>query len=126
VDLEEPLPSKASRRFQNVFPGCPAISTERKITSPEHDRQFSAILEKQEEHDEKFRDIFGHFDQLYQRLTLLEDEYHAIVHSLRRIETLMETEQENREILERRLEELKSQVDNLQLRIVELEERLRQ
>jgi chromosome segregation ATPase len=86
--------------------------------------RFDRIEAKLAEHDEKFNDILGHFDQLYQRLTRLEDEYQAIVQGLRRIESLLLGEQTKRELLEQRLEELKLQVGELQLKITDLEQRI--
>ena len=86
--------------------------------------RFDRIEGKLAEHDERFRDLLGHFDQLYQRITRLEDEYQAIVQSLRRIETLLVGEQTKRELLERRIEELKLQVGELQLKITDLEQRI--
>ena len=44
----------------------------------QHDACFERIEKKLEEHDEKFRDIFTHFDQVYQRFDRLETEYYAI------------------------------------------------
>jgi hypothetical protein len=54
----------------------------------------------------------------------LEQEYHAIVEGLRRIETILTEERGRREVLERGLAELKERVALLQVRIDELERRL--
>jgi len=67
----------------------------------------------------------GHFDEIYRRLERLEQEYYAIVEALRRIESLLADEQVKREVLERRVGELKHQVAVLEDRIQELEQRLR-
>jgi len=48
------------------------------------------------------------------------------VQALRRIESLLVDEQEKREALERRVDELKHQVAVLQVRIQELEQRIRE
>ncbi|MBI2160137.1 MAG: DUF4686 domain-containing protein [Candidatus Rokubacteria bacterium] len=64
-------------------------------------------------------------DSVYRRLERLEQEYYAIVEVLRRIESLLADEQVKREILERRVNELKHQVAALQDRVQELEQRLR-
>ncbi len=40
-------------------------------------RHFDRVEAKLAEHDERFREILGHFDELY--LERLENEYHAIV-----------------------------------------------
>ncbi len=82
------------------------------------DRRFDAI-------DEKFREVLGHFDEMYRRLERLEQEYYAIVQALRRIEALLAGEKGRRELLERSVEELKRDVAVLQARIDELEQRLR-
>ena len=76
--------------------------------------------------EEQLRDILGHFDEIYRRLERLEQECHAVLQALWRIETLLVDEQGKREILERGLEELKRQVAALQVRIAELEERIRE
>ncbi len=55
----------------------------------DHDQKFTAILEKQAEQDGKFKDTLGHFEQLYQRTIRVDDEYQAIMQSLRRIELLL-------------------------------------
>jgi len=62
---------------------------------------------------------------IYRRLERLEQEYQAIVQALRRIEALMTEEGVRRELLERRLESLRQQLAALQLRIDDLEQRLR-
>jgi chromosome segregation ATPase len=87
------------------------------------DRRFEAL---QQQIDERHRDVLGHFDAIYGRLERLDQEYQAITQALRRIEALLADEQGRREILERRLEELKDNVLLLQARIEEVERRLRQ
>jgi chromosome segregation ATPase len=74
--------------------------------------------------EEGFREILGHLDAIYGRLERLEQEYYAIVESLRRIEGILTDEGTRREILERGLAELKERVALLQARIDELERRL--
>jgi site-specific DNA-adenine methylase len=46
-----------------------------KVIEPRFDR----IEKKLDEHDQNFRDIFNHFDQIYQRFERLETEYYSIV-----------------------------------------------
>lgn len=89
----------------------------------ELDRRFTARFDAI---DEQFRVVFGHFDEIYRRLERLEQEYHAIVEGLRRIEGLLVEERVQRELLVRRLEEVKRQVATLQARIEELEQRIRE
>lgn len=70
------------------------------------------------------RDVLGHFDELYRRLDRLEQEYHAIIQALRRIEAGVADDSGRREILGRDLAELKHQVATLQARIADIEQRL--
>ncbi len=90
-----------------------------------HDRRFDSVEATLAEHDERFREILGHFDALYHRLELLQDEYHAILQALRRIETLLADERGRRETLERSVEELKHRMATLQARVEELEQQIR-
>jgi chromosome segregation ATPase len=86
------------------------------------DQRFDRLERRVEE---GFREVLGHFDELYRRIERLEQEYHAIVQALRRIEALLADEVQRREILERDLAVLKQQAVLLQARIEELERRLR-
>jgi chromosome segregation ATPase len=90
--------------------------------------QFAAIDQRfnllERRVDDGFRDVLRHFDEIYRRLERLEQEYYAILEALRRIEVLLADERVKREVLERRLDELKHQVALLQERIQELEQRL--
>ena len=47
------------------------------------DRRFDALDERGVT---RFREVFGHFDEVYRRLERLDQEYYAITHTLRRIE----------------------------------------
>ncbi len=89
------------------------------------DRRFDSIDRRFDAVDERFREVLGHFDEIYRRLETLEQEYHAIVQGLRRIEALLVDEVGRREVLERSLEELKRNAALLQARIEELERRIR-
>lgn len=92
-------------------------------------RRFVALEERVDqgfrEVDERFREVFGHFDEIHRRLERLEQEYQAITQALRRIESLLVNERVKRELLERRVDELKWQVGALQARIQELGQRIR-
>jgi chromosome segregation ATPase len=70
-------------------------------------------------------ETLGHFDEIYRRLERLEQEYHAIVQGLRRIETTMADERGRREILERDVATLREGLAVLQARVDEVERRLR-
>lgn len=74
---------------------------------------------------EGFREVLGHFDELYRRLERLEQEYLVIVHALERIERLVGDERVRREVLEQSVAELRQQVGLLQARIDDLEQRIR-
>jgi hypothetical protein len=87
----------------------------------EVDRRFTAMERRSEE---QFREILGHFDELYRRLERLEAEYFAIVQTLRRIESLAGTEQAQRAVLEQSVVELRRQVASLQARLDAVEARL--
>jgi type IV secretion system protein TrbJ len=86
------------------------------------DRRFDDLREELHSH---FRETHGHFDEIYRRLERLEQEYQAIVQARRRIETLTIEEGGRRELFERRLESLRQQLVALQLRIDDLEQRLK-
>lgn len=93
------------------------------------DRRFGVLEQRfdasEQRADERFREILGQFDEIYRRLERLDQEHYAIVEALRRIESLLADEQVKREVLERRVDELKHRVAALQDRIQELEQRLR-
>ena len=86
------------------------------------DRRFDALEQRVET---GFRDVSGHLEAIYARLERLEQEYHAIVEGLRRIEAMLADESARREMLERGLADLRERVALLQARIDELERRLR-
>ncbi len=92
----------------------------------EIDRRFDRVEAKLAEHDERFREVFGHFDHLYRRLERLEQEYQAILEGLRRIEALLGDERVRRQDIERSVAHLKEQVAALQGRIEALERSMRQ
>ena len=88
-----------------------------KLLKPE----IEAIKDKLTGHDEKFIDVIDHFDSLYKRLDRLDDEYYTIVQGLKRIEESLESGNERRDKLERRIKDIKEQVNNLQLRLEKVE-----
>ncbi|MEK6817063.1 MAG: hypothetical protein AABY09_05590 [Nanoarchaeota archaeon] len=85
---------------------------------------FKRIDAKLSEHDEKFKDVLGHFDAMWKRLETLEQEYHAIVNGLRRIEESLDTSAMKRVALEIEVKNLKEQVSKLQTKIETLEHRI--
>ena len=92
-------------------------------------RQFEAIDRRfeglEQRVDAGFREVLGHFDELYRRLERLEQEYQLIVYALRRIEGLLADERGRREILERGVAELREQVALLKARLDDLDHRIR-
>ena len=93
------------------------------------DRRFDAIDRRFDDVDRRFdelrTEILGHFDEIYQRLERLEQEYQAITQALRRIEALLADERARREILERDLARLRENLAVLTARIEDIERRLR-
>ena len=87
----------------------------------ESDRRVDSLAVRQEE---QFREILGHFDELYRRLERLEAEYFAIVQTLRRIETLVAGERLQRETLGQSVDELRREIASLQARLDAVEARL--
>jgi len=87
----------------------------------EADRRVDSLAVRQEE---QFREILGHFDELYRRLERLESEYFAIVQTLRRIETLIGSERAQREVLGQSVDHLRRQISDLQARLDAVEARL--
>jgi predicted nucleic acid-binding Zn-ribbon protein len=85
------------------------------------DRRFEALEHRVER---GFGEVLGHLEAIYARLERLEQEYHAIVQGLRRIEALLADERGRRELLEQGLADLKRHVEALQARIQEIEHRL--
>ena len=86
------------------------------------DRRFEALEHRIET---GFREIYRHFETIYARLERLEQEYQTIVEGLRRIEALLAHEIARRELLERRVDELKTQMGALEARIEAVERHIR-
>lgn len=86
------------------------------------DERFDALERRV---DEGFRDVTGHFEEIYRRLDRLEQEYYAVLQALRRIEHLLGDERSRREVLERSVGQLRHELAMLQARIDDLEQRLR-
>ena len=86
--------------------------------------EFTALKDKQLEHDNKLLDILGHFDSLYKRLDRLEDEYYSIIQGIKRIEETLLSGAGEQEILEKRIQEMKEQIKNLQERLSEIERKV--
>ena len=121
------------RRFDAVDARLAAHDA--KLTA--HDRQFEEIARRFDQVFQRFdaleawlaarfNEITGHFDEVYRRLDRLEQEYLMIVEGMRRFEAMLLDEQGKRELLERRLAGLKTDVVALQARIEALERRLQQ
>lgn len=86
--------------------------------------EFAALRDKHLEHDNKLLDILGHFDSLYKRLDRLEDEYYSIVQGIKRIEETLMSGTGGQEILDKRIQEMKEQIKNLQERLSEIERKV--
>ena len=85
------------------------------------DRRFDAL---QAHVDERFREVHGHFDEIYRRLERLDQEYYAIIESLRRIEGILEAERTRRDALARDLADLRQRVIGLESRVDQIQRRL--
>ena len=85
------------------------------------DRRFDAIDHR---FDELRAEILDHFDELYQRLERLEQEYVAITQALRRIEAVLLDEGARRERLEQDLASLREDLAVLRARVDDIERRL--
>ena len=66
----------------------------------EHDHRCDAVETKLAEHDERFREDLKRFDHLYRRSARVEEDYHEILQTLRRIENLLAGEKGRCELLE--------------------------
>lgn len=73
---------------------------------------------------ERFRDVYGHFDEVYRRIERLDQEYYAITQALGRIEAILESEQARRVALERDLADLRQRVTGLENRVDQIQRRL--
>ena len=96
------------------------LSFYQQILKPE----FDAIKAKQYEHDEQFSEIAGHFDSLYHRIGRLEDESLMTNSRLQRIEESIAAGNMNRSDLEKRVQQIKDQLTDLQGRLENVERHL--
>jgi chromosome segregation ATPase len=92
---------------------------------------FDAIKVKLAEHDERFSEVLGHLDSIYNRIERLEDEcltinnrLNRIEGSFERIEGSIESGNAERSDLERRVKEIKEQLTVLQTRLESVERQL--
>jgi len=86
--------------------------------------EFDALKEKNAEHDERFSEVLGHLDSIYGRLGRLEDEYLMMNNRLKRIEDSIVAAGSNHADLEKRVKEMKAQLDLLQNRLDSVERQL--
>jgi chromosome segregation ATPase len=70
------------------------------------------------------RDMYGHFDSIYQRFDKLELEYQMIVAALRRIEEGMAADRVERDRIKADIASLRAKIAELDARIEALEARL--
>ena len=71
-----------------------------------------------------FREVRGQIEALAGHYERLQQEYHAIVEALRRMEAAHSDDRRRRETLERRLREVHEELTALRARVEELERRL--
>jgi predicted nuclease with TOPRIM domain len=91
-----------------------------KILKPE----FDFIKGKLIEHDEKFDQVFAHFDTVYHRLGRLEDELIVINARLKRLEDAVLSCNGRQNELELRVQEMRGQLGEFQARLESLERQL--
>lgn len=86
--------------------------------------EFDALKAKNEEHDQRFSEMLGHFDAIYRRLERVEDELLMMNNRLGRLEDAIKDEKSNRLDLELRVKEIKAQIELLQGRLEMVERHL--
>jgi polyhydroxyalkanoate synthesis regulator phasin len=97
----------------------------REVLLPDFQRVVTEAVGGLEERvDARFRDVFGHFDALHQRIDRLETEYQMIVAALRRLEDAASTQAAGKDTLRADLAALRARVDTLQEQVRVLEARL--
>lgn len=107
--------AQADRRFHDQ-----TLELSRRLTAVDE-----RIASFRAEMDERFREVSGHFDEIYRRLERLEQEYHVISEQLRRMETALTGDAEGRASLERELAHLRERVSVIQVRLDDIDRRLR-
>jgi chromosome segregation ATPase len=86
--------------------------------------EFEALKGKQAEHDERFSEVLGHLDSMYQRLGILEDGSLEINTRLKLIEDAIASGSAKRSDLEKRVREIKEQLAAFQDRLHSVEQQL--
>lgn len=84
-----------------------------KVLKPE----FDVLKGKQAEHDERFSEVLGHLDSIYNRLSKVEDGAGEMNASLKQIEEAAEAGRAMRSDLDRRVKEVKEQLSAVQDRL---------
>ena len=107
--------AQADRRYHDL-----TLELSRRLTAVDE-----RIASFRAEMDERFREVSGHFDEIYRRLERLEQEYHVISEQLRRLETTLTGDTAGRASLERELAHLRERVNVIQVRLDDIDRRLR-
>ena len=91
-------------------------------------RRLTAVDERiasfRAEMEERFGEVSGRFDGLYRHLERLE-QYHVLSEQLRRMETALSGDAEGQASLERELAHLRERVNVIQVRLDDIDRRLR-
>lgn len=74
------------------------------------------IDDKLAEHEGHFSQVLGNFDKTFQRFDRLEDEYHAIVHGLDRVDEAVRDAAAAGKTMDARLENLEERTARLEAR----------
>ena len=93
-----------------------------------HDHEFVALSRRLDalkaDMDGQFSEVRGQIEALAGHYERLQQEYHAIVEALRRMEAAQSDDRQRRETLERRLGQVHEELAALRARVDELERRL--
>jgi predicted nuclease with TOPRIM domain len=79
--------------------------------------EFAGINAKLAEHDERFREIDGHFDCVYHRLDRLDQEMQATNHGLKRVEGRVDQLETKVDKLETKVDKLDAKIDKLDAKV---------
>jgi len=83
--------------------------------------EFKALHKRLDEHDQKFRDIFDHFDRIDTKIDRLETEYYGIVAGLDRLEKRIDSVEKRLNRVEERLNGVETRLDGVENRLNHIE-----
>jgi len=86
--------------------------------------EFDVLKGKQSDHDDRFSEVLGHLDSIYNRLGILEDGYLEINGRLKLIEDAIETGSSKRSDIESSVRDIKEQLTEFHSRLKSVERQL--